>query len=172
MTLIWDVGNSIAKGTPTGRWKHHDPMTYQFPVNLLTASGARLRELLITSLAEGILYAEVIIDADTGQPDIDARSSDGLNLAPVADAAILVDADLIDNREATRHTAWQDYPTGAQDTAHEVPERQQDLQARLTDYAPTNGTCRPTPLSRSQQRRNPSARPDAPYAPYHPGVSH
>jgi RNA polymerase sigma factor (sigma-70 family) len=110
------------------------PLTYQFSANLLAAAGAKPREVRITRLAEGTFYAEVTIDGPAGETQVDARPSDAVNLAVVADAPIRVDADLLNDTDATRHTAWQDFPTRAPDLAAEVRQRQEEQQAKLRDY--------------------------------------
>jgi len=100
------------------------PMTYQFAANLVAAGGSRLSEVRISRLAESVFYATVVIDGTAGSAEIDARPSDAMNLAIVCGAPIRVDAALLDNPEATRHTRWEEYPTRASELVAEVRELQ------------------------------------------------
>lgn len=99
------------------------PMTHQLAVNLVTASGSRLNDIRITCLAESTFYAIVTLDGTAGRVEVDARPSDALNLALICNIPIHVDAAILDNTEATRHTKWQEFPTNAPDLAAEALER-------------------------------------------------
>jgi len=99
------------------------PMTYQLTANLVKASGSRLSDVRITRLAESTFYAIVTVDGTAGRAEVDSRPSDALNLALVCGVPIRVDAALLDNTEATRHTRWQQFPTSAPELATEVRER-------------------------------------------------
>lgn len=74
------------------------PGVYQFAASLLTAAGGRLREVRVTELTESIFYARAILTDDTS---IDARPSDALTLAIVADAPIYVAAGVLNQAEET-----------------------------------------------------------------------
>jgi RNA polymerase sigma factor (sigma-70 family) len=124
------AGSLQALGTPR-------PMTYQFSANLLAAASARTREVRITGLAEGIFYAEVVIDGASGAATVDARPSDALNLAVITNAQVRIDTNLLDNPEAIRHTGWQEFPATAADLAAEMRDRQERQQAKLADYLRT-----------------------------------
>lgn len=99
------------------------PMTYQLAAHLVQAGGARVSHVRITRLAEGTFYAIVVLDGSAGRAEIDARPSDALNLAVVCGAPIRVDAAILNNADATRHTSWQQFPTRAPDLAAEIRER-------------------------------------------------
>jgi len=107
------------------------PMTYQLAASLLDATGSQVTDVRITQLAESPFYAVVAVAAPTGRVEVDSRPSDALNLALVSGAPIRVDASLLDNPEATRHTAWEQYPTRSPELVAEVRERQADLLALL-----------------------------------------
>jgi bifunctional DNase/RNase len=109
------------------------PMTYQLAANLLRATASRVTEVRITRLAESTFYAVVRVEAPSGEADVDARPSDALNLALVAEAPIRVDEALLDDPDATRHTAWERYPTRTEELVAEVRERQADLLRVLAD---------------------------------------
>ncbi len=68
-------------------------MTHHLTAALLTASGSAVREVRITRLAETIFYAEVVLTDGTA---VDARPSDAIALALVADAPLLVDAAVLE----------------------------------------------------------------------------
>jgi bifunctional DNase/RNase len=70
------------------------PQTYQFTAALLAASGARLREVRITSLTDDVFYAQAVLASGTV---VDARPSDAVNLAAVSDAPVYVAAGLLEH---------------------------------------------------------------------------
>ena len=107
------------------------PMTYQLAANLITAAGSRLTEVRITSLVEGVFYAVVVVEAPEGTVEVDARPSDALNLAVVSGTPVLVDAAVLGDPEATRHTDWEQYPARVPDLAAEARERRASILARL-----------------------------------------
>lgn len=69
------------------------PMTYQFMAAVLEASGGQLREVRVTSLTDGIFYAQAVLASG---PVIDARPSDAINFAAVTGAPVYVAAELLD----------------------------------------------------------------------------
>lgn len=60
----------------------------------------------ITRLAESTFYAEVVVEGPAGRAEVDARPSDGLNLALIAGAPIRVNAALLEDSEAVAHPDW------------------------------------------------------------------
>lgn len=106
------------------------PMTYQLAFNLLTAADSQITEVRVTRLADGTFYALVRTDTNGKATEVDARPSDGLNLALVAGAPIRVDASLLDDPAAVGHTEWQEYPTGAGDLVAGVRRRQAEIEAK------------------------------------------
>jgi RNA polymerase sigma factor (sigma-70 family) len=69
------------------------PLTFQFTAALLAASGARLREIRISHLTDGIFYAQAVLSSGAV---IDARPSDALNLAAISDVPVYAAAELLD----------------------------------------------------------------------------
>ena len=69
------------------------PGTYHLTAALLEATGASVREVRVTRLAETIFYAEVVLADGTA---VDARPSDAIALALVTGAPLLVDPDVLD----------------------------------------------------------------------------
>lgn len=58
------------------------PLTHDLFVSMLTALGAKLEEVLIHSLIDGIFYAQLIMKSSTGAEIVlDARCSDAIALA-------------------------------------------------------------------------------------------
>jgi bifunctional DNase/RNase len=84
---------AIALGLTQSRQEFPRPMTYQFAASLLAGSGTGLREVRITSLTDGIFYAQAVL---TNGAIIDARPSDAVNLAAITGAPVLVAAELLD----------------------------------------------------------------------------
>jgi hypothetical protein len=74
------------------------PGVYQFAASLLAGAGGRLREVRVTELTESIFYAQAILSDTTS---IDARPSDALTLALVADVPIYVAAGVLERAEQT-----------------------------------------------------------------------
>ncbi|MFL5795227.1 MAG: bifunctional nuclease domain-containing protein [Actinomycetota bacterium] len=71
------------------------PMAYQFMTSLLEATGSRLAEARVTRLDDGTFYGVAVVDGPAGRREIDARPSDILNLALLADAPIRVDPEVL-----------------------------------------------------------------------------
>ncbi len=66
------------------------PQTFAFAAGVLHAAGGRLREVRIHKLVEEVFYAEAVVDGLNGSRAIDARPSDAINLALLAEAPIRV----------------------------------------------------------------------------------
>lgn len=66
------------------------PLVYQFMHTALQATGARLVEVRIERLVEGTYYAVAVFEGSLGRVEIDARPSDALNVALLADAPVWV----------------------------------------------------------------------------------
>lgn len=69
------------------------PGPYQFAAALLGGAGAAVREVRISNLVDAVFYAQVAL---TNGAAIDARPSDALMLATMADVQISVDTDVLD----------------------------------------------------------------------------
>jgi RNA polymerase sigma factor (sigma-70 family) len=91
------------------------PMASQFMADLLAATGARLEEVRIDSLREGVLYAKARVRRGKTVRELDARPSDALALALRAGSPILV-ADEIMER------AGNDAPARNQGPSNDAPE--------------------------------------------------
>lgn len=87
-------GDSLARAferTPEAR-----PMTYSLTASLLKAAGTAIQEVRIARLVESTYYAEIVIHAEGQTSTVDARPSDALNLALLADARIMVHTDVLE----------------------------------------------------------------------------
>jgi uncharacterized protein len=78
------------------------PMTYQFVNALVQALGGRVRQVRIDRLVERAYAATVEVEGPPGVQSIDARSSDALNLAALAQAPIFVAPEVLVEAEARR----------------------------------------------------------------------
>lgn len=67
------------------------PVTHDLFVATIDAAGARITDLLITSIRHDTFVAELGLATDTGELRIDARPSDGLALAARVGAPVRVD---------------------------------------------------------------------------------
>jgi RNA polymerase sigma factor (sigma-70 family) len=73
------------------------PMTFDLVARLLEASGARIDRVVVSSLREDVFYAAVhVAGADGGLQEIDARPSDGINLAVRIGAPVFVDEEVLE----------------------------------------------------------------------------
>ncbi len=71
------------------------PLVYHFMLQSLRVVGGRLHEVRIDRLAERIFYAVAVLGGPPGQREVDARPSDALNLALLADVPIRVKEDVL-----------------------------------------------------------------------------
>jgi RNA polymerase sigma factor (sigma-70 family) len=69
------------------------PGTHHLTAALLEATGASIREVRVTRLAESTFYAEIVLADGTA---VDARPSDAITLALVTGAPLLVDPAVLD----------------------------------------------------------------------------
>ena len=80
------------------------PMTYEFTAALVRSLGGRVREIRLDRIVEGAYAATVEVEGPQGVGVVDARSSDALNLAVLAQAPVFVApemlADCIGRQEA------------------------------------------------------------------------
>jgi RNA polymerase sigma factor (sigma-70 family) len=71
------------------------PMTIELMARLLEATGGRVERVVVSSLRENVFYAAVHVVAGEGAAqEIDARPSDGMNLAVRVRAPIFVDEEV------------------------------------------------------------------------------
>lgn len=60
------------------------PPAYALATALVTAAGGSIREVVLTHLADGVVYATVMLDRAGELQRVDARPSDALNIALLA----------------------------------------------------------------------------------------
>jgi len=116
--------------------EHPRPMTYGLAASLLHAAGSQLREVRITRLTDSVFYATVVLGGPSGPQEVDARPSDAVNLALVADVPILVDSRLLSAAGTAHYAEAMAYPTGTAELAAEIRQRQQELMAELDICSP------------------------------------
>jgi len=78
------------------------PMTYQFMAAVVESLGARVRQVRIDRVIDGAYAATVQLEGPTGTGLVDARSSDALNLAALADATVFAAPGVLDENEHRR----------------------------------------------------------------------
>jgi RNA polymerase sigma factor (sigma-70 family) len=97
------------------------PLTYKLAASLIEAAGARAAEVRITRLDAGTFYAVVVVDGPAGRHEVDARPSDAVILAAVANAPIRADARLFADPVSCRSAwDWDSLPTDTADLAAEA----------------------------------------------------
>jgi bifunctional DNase/RNase len=75
------------------------PMTYQFLAAVVESLGARVRQVRIDRVIDGAYAATVELEGLAGTAVADARSSDALNLAALANAPVFAAPDVLDDNE-------------------------------------------------------------------------
>jgi RNA polymerase sigma-70 factor (ECF subfamily) len=80
----------VVKASPPPR-----PMTIDLMARLLEATGGRVDRVVVSSLRENVFYAAVHVEVGGAVQEVDARPSDGMNLAVRVDASIFVDEDVL-----------------------------------------------------------------------------
>jgi hypothetical protein len=81
------------------------PLTHDLIVILLKSLKARVVSITITSLKENTFFAEIHLECDGQQILVDARPSDSIAIALRAEAAILVDEEVLTTGQATGWSA-------------------------------------------------------------------
>ena len=78
--------------------KAQRPLSYDMARALLEEAGASIRQVAITSLQDGIYYAEIRLTDDEGRElVVDSRPSDAIALALRAGAPIFADEDVLED---------------------------------------------------------------------------
>jgi RNA polymerase sigma factor (sigma-70 family) len=72
------------------------PFTAKLAASLVEAASARIEEVRITRLIDGVFYATVLVDGPGGPHEVDARPSDAVNLALASGRPIRVDPSLFE----------------------------------------------------------------------------
>jgi RNA polymerase sigma-70 factor, ECF subfamily len=81
----------LVKASPPPR-----PMTIELMARLLEATGGRVERVVVSSLRENVFYAAVHVAVGEGSvEEVDARPSDGMNLAVRVGAPIFVDEEVL-----------------------------------------------------------------------------
>jgi hypothetical protein len=108
------------------------PFTYQLAASLVQAAGARLSEVRITRLTAPVFYAAVIVQGPGGTQEVDARPSDAVNLALVADAPIRIDSQLFTlGMPAGSAEELESFPVATAEIAAEALARQEEVRREL-----------------------------------------
>ena len=80
------------QGTPTPR-----PMTHDLVTDMLGELNASVSKVSVTELRENTFYAQITLQVNGSEIDIDSRPSDAIALAVRADAKIFVADEVIDD---------------------------------------------------------------------------
>ena len=79
------------QGTPTPR-----PMTHDLVTDMLGELNASVSKVAVTELRENTVYAQITLQVNGSEIEIDSRPSDAIALAVRADAKIFVADEVID----------------------------------------------------------------------------
>lgn len=91
------------------------PMAPQFMFNALRAVGARIIEVRIDRLAEKTFYAVAVIESPAGTVEVDARPSDALNAALLAEARVTVRPEVLKAADGDYGKTLAAFPESAPD---------------------------------------------------------
>ena len=80
------------QGTPTPR-----PMTHDLVTDMLGELNASVARVAVTELRENTIYAQITLQVNGSEIEIDSRPSDAIALAVRADAKIFVADEVIDD---------------------------------------------------------------------------
>lgn len=97
--LVIEIGQAEAFALATNlsdvTWAR--PMTYELMAELVRSVGGRIREVRLDALVDGAYAATVEVEGPTGVRLVDARSSDGLNLAVLVGAPVSVALEMLED---------------------------------------------------------------------------
>jgi uncharacterized protein len=95
--LVISVGGAeaFALDASLQRLQWGRPMTYQFTAELMRTLGGRVREVRLDRILDGAYAATVEVEGPQGVGLVDARSSDALNLAVLAEAPVFVSSEML-----------------------------------------------------------------------------
>ncbi len=84
------IASSLAEVVPPR------PGTHDLATTLLAVAGARLDEVVVTELRDGVFFAELAIEVSDEMRSVSARPSDGIALALRSGAPIFVHSSVLD----------------------------------------------------------------------------
>lgn len=102
--LVIEVGppEAFSLAAILGGTEWRRPMTYQFMTAVVESLGARVRQVRLDRVIDGAYAATVELEGPAGPALVDARSSDALNLAALANATVFAAAEVLDENEHRR----------------------------------------------------------------------
>ena len=102
--LVIEVGapEAFSLAAILGGTEWRRPMTYQFMAATVESLGARVREVRLDRVIDGAYAATVELEGPTGTGLVDARSSDALNLAALANATVFAAPEVLNENEHRR----------------------------------------------------------------------
>lgn len=103
------------------------PFTAKLAASLVEAAGARIEDVRITRLIDGVFYATVRVDGPGGLHEVDARPSDAVNLALAGCRSIRIDAALFELEPPGKYAEkLSTFPVATVEIAAEIRQRQRD----------------------------------------------
>lgn len=101
------------------------PFTAKLAASLVEAAGARIEDVRITRLIDGVYYATVRVDGAGGLHEVDARPSDAVNLALADGRPIRIDAALFELESPGKYAEKLcTFPVATAEIAAEIRQRQ------------------------------------------------
>lgn len=84
------------RGEPVQR-----PLTHDLLLTTIESLGGELQHIVVSDLRDDIFYAQLVVDLDGHQIEIDSRPSDAIALAVRAEVPIYVDETVMDRAAST-----------------------------------------------------------------------
>ncbi|TVQ54868.1 MAG: bifunctional nuclease family protein [Phycisphaerales bacterium] len=91
------------------------PQTHDLLASTITHLGGRLREIMISDLAEGTFFAKLIIEQDGDEIEVDSRPSDAIALGVAEGVPIYVAEHVLSQTEADAAIEQSDFEFGLDD---------------------------------------------------------
>lgn len=108
------------------------PNAHDLAVSLLVAAGARLDEVAVTELVDGVFFAELFVESALGMKSVSARPSDAISIAVRVGAPIFVRASVLDEAAVSLEQPPTEALTG------------EEIDAVVREFQTFLGTARPS----------------------------
>lgn len=110
---------------------HARPLTHDLIVNAIKALGGSITHILINDLAEDVFFARIVLDLNGQHVEVDARSSDAINVAVRAEVPIYVDEQILNRAAISGDIEESEEPGSSKAVSPEpiAPPKEEELQS-------------------------------------------
>ena len=109
------------------------PLTHDLLGSVISSLGAQVSHILVSDLSDDTFYAQIVLECDGEQIEIDARPSDAIALAVRADAPIYAEDEVIEKVGVRMDEGDEDDSGEAEEQREVNPEELERLSA-FTDF--------------------------------------